>query len=180
LDPDTFQQLIREVKIQSFLNHPSIVKLYHFFVDEESAYLVLEPCLGKNLYQNLKENGKMTEKVVREYIRQVCTAVEYMHKNDIIHRDLKPENILLHEVPLCLSQNSIKICDFGWAVHSPMLRATQCGTPVYTSPEIVKKLPYDSKIDIWSIGILTYELLYGTIPFEIRHIDDLAKIVRFV
>ena len=98
IDSDGLQQLIREVKIQSFLNHPNIVKLYNFFVDETQVYLILEPCLGKNLYQNLKANGKMSEKTVKEYIRQVCTAVEYMHSNDIIHRDLKPENILLHEV----------------------------------------------------------------------------------
>jgi len=71
----------------------------------------------------------------------------------------------------------IKICDFGWAVHSPLLRGTLCGTPLYTSPEIVSHKPYDSKIDIWSIGVLTYELLYGNIPFEIRHLDDLTKIV---
>ena len=72
-------------------------------------------------------------------------------------------------------QNLIKICDFGWAVHSPLLRATQCGTPLYTPPEVVSKRPYDSKIDIWSIGILTYELLYGTIPFEIRQLDDMKE-----
>lgn len=59
----------------------------------------------------------------------------------------------------------VKVCDFGWAVHSPLMRVTQCGTPLYTSPEIVSKVPYDNKIDVWSIGILTYELLYGTIPF---------------
>jgi serine/threonine protein kinase len=90
------QQLIREVKIQSFLAHPHVVRLYHFFVDDDCAYLVLEPCLGRNLYQNLKDAGKVAEKTVKEWIRQVCTAVEFMHLNDIIHRDLKPENILLH------------------------------------------------------------------------------------
>lgn len=62
-------------------------------------------------------------------------------------------------------KNMVKVCDFGWAVHSPLMRVTQCGTPLYTSPEIVSKVPYDNKIDVWSIGILTYELLYGTIPF---------------
>lgn len=59
-------------------------------MDDDSAYLVLEPCLGRNLYQNLKELGKVNEKIVREWIRQVCTAVEFMHRNDIIHRDIKP------------------------------------------------------------------------------------------
>lgn len=73
----------------------------------------------------------MKEKDVRRYIKEICGAVEYMHKNDIIHRDIKPENILMVE-------NTVKICDFGWAVHSPLLRNTQCGTPLYTPPEMVK------------------------------------------
>jgi serine/threonine protein kinase len=55
-----------------------------------------------------------------------------------------------------MTQNTVKICDFGWAIHSPLMRNTQCGTPIYVSPEIVNKEPYDSKIDIWCIGILTY------------------------
>ncbi len=71
----------------------------------------------------------------------------------------------------------IKICDFGWSIHSPLLRETRCGTPLYSSPEIVQKQQYDNKIDIWNIGILTYELIYGKVPFEIRSEEDLLKIV---
>lgn len=99
LNPTNTTQLLREIKIQSFLSHPHIVKLYHVIVDEEYVYLFLEPCLGGDLYSNAKlKNGRLGEKEVREIIKQVTIAVEYMHKNDIIHRDLKPENILLHEV----------------------------------------------------------------------------------
>ena len=72
----------------------------------------------------------------------------------------------------------IKVCDFGWAVHAPTLRKTKCGTPLYVSPEMVQGNHYDSKIDIWSIGVLTYELLHGNIPFEIRNPEDLNKIVE--
>jgi aurora kinase len=71
----------------------------------------------------------------------------------------------------------VKICDFGWAVHSPLLRNTRCGTPLYSSPEMVREEMYDSKVDVWNIGVLTYELLYGSIPFEIRQLSDLSKIV---
>jgi aurora kinase len=95
---------------------------------------------------------------VRKYIKDVCVAIDLMHRHDIIHRDIKPENVIIHE-------NTIKICDFGWAVHSPLLRNTKSGTPLYTPPEMVKDEYYDSKIDIWCIGVLTYEVLYGTIPF---------------
>ena len=95
---------------------------------------------------------------MKKYVKELCSAIEYMHKKDVIHRDIKAENILLHE-------NMMKVCDFGWAVYAPMLRNTQCGTPLYTPPEIVKHQYYDSKVDIWSIGVLTYEMLYGVGPF---------------
>ena len=108
---------------------------------------------------------------MKKYVKEVCSAVEHMHEKDVIHRDIKAENILLHE-------NTVKICDFGWAVYAPMLRNTQCGTPIYTPPEIVKHQYYDKKVDIWCVGVLTYELLYGTSPFEIRHPFDMAKIVE--
>lgn len=74
----------------------------------------------------------------------------------------------------------VKICDFGWAVHSPVLRKTRCGTPLYASPEMVLEEEYGCKIDVWNIGVLTYELIYGNIPFEIRQVSDLSKIVTLM
>lgn len=88
---ETFKnQLIRELKIHSFLNHPNIVKLYGFVIDQESIHMILEPCLGKNLYENIQDYSNISEKLVKIWIRQVCIAIDYMHKNDILHRDLKP------------------------------------------------------------------------------------------
>ena len=81
-----------------------------------------------------------------------------MHGMDIIHRDIKPENILVHH-------STVKICDFGWAVHSHLLRRTCCGTPIYLSPEVLSSQLYDNKVDVWAVGILTYELLCKKIPF---------------
>lgn len=74
-------------------------------------------------------------------------------------------------------QNIAKIGDFGCSIFSPLLRDTVCGTPLYSSPEIVQKQNYDSKVDIWNIGVLTYELLYGKPPFDIRSLKDLEQIV---
>ena len=104
-------------------------------------------------------------------MKEIGSALDYLHKKDIIHRDIKPENILLHE-------NTAKICDFGWAVHSPLLRNTRCGTPLYTCPEMVKEEAYCSKIDIWCLGVLTYEMLFSNVPFEIRNLRDFCKIVE--
>lgn len=82
--------------------------------------------MGGNLYSKILENP-LPEKHTRKYLKEVCTALEYLHNLDIIHRDIKPENIILHE-------NSAKLCDFGWAIHSPTQRLTKCGTPIYTCP----------------------------------------------
>jgi aurora kinase len=91
-------QLVREVKIQSFLDHPNVVQLYAFFSDQEHLYLIMEMCLGGNVYSSMKKEGRFPEERVKTVMRQVCHAIEYMHDNDIIHRDIKPENILFHEV----------------------------------------------------------------------------------
>jgi serine/threonine protein kinase len=97
-DPKVLTQRIREIKIQSYLDHPNIVQLYSVFVEDGYLYLLMELCYSGNLYSNLKLEGRFSEDKIRTVIKQICYAVEYMHDNDILHRDLKPENILFHEV----------------------------------------------------------------------------------
>lgn len=121
------EQLIRQIKIQSFLDHPNICQLYTYFMEDEHIYLILELCNSGNLYTLLRKEGRFSEEKIKDIIRQICYAIEYLHEHDIIHRDIKPENILLH-------QNVVKLCDFGWSVYSPLSRGTLCGTPIYASP----------------------------------------------
>jgi serine/threonine protein kinase len=83
-------QLIREIKIQMFLDHPNIVQLFAFFSDENSIYLVMELCFSGNLYTHLRKESILPEYQIKPIIKQVCHALEYMHDNDILHRDLKP------------------------------------------------------------------------------------------
>jgi serine/threonine protein kinase len=83
-------QRIREIKIQSFLDHPHIVQLYSVFVEENNLYLLMELCSDGTLYECLRREGIFSEERIKTVIRQVCYAVEYMHDNDILHRDLKP------------------------------------------------------------------------------------------
>ena len=77
-----------------------------------------------------------------------------------------------------LENGTAKLCDFGCAIHSPLLRNTKCGTPVYTPPEMVRMQEYDNKVDVWCIGVLTYELLFGCLPFQIRFMYDFDKITN--
>ena len=83
---ETVHQLVREIAIQSHVSHPNIVNLYAFSADKNHFYLLLEPCLFGNLYSRMK---KVEEKIVQKYVKEICTAVDYLHKKDIIHRDIK-------------------------------------------------------------------------------------------
>lgn len=105
--------------------------------------------------------GKLSEKQTARYIRQAISAMMYIHKFNIFHRDIKPENILI------CSGDQLKITDFGWATRAiSTKRKTQCGTMDYICPEIVQHLPYDGSIDLWTLGVLTYELSTGSAPFK--------------
>ena len=89
LNENSFNQMIREIKIQSTLEHPNIVNLYGFSADAENIYMLLEPCLEENLFKKMQDQP-LKEKEVKKYMKDICSAVEYMHKKDIIHRDIKP------------------------------------------------------------------------------------------
>ena len=100
LDEKMTMQLVREIKIQSFLNHPNIVRLYTFFSDIKSIYLVQELCYSGELYSFLKKKKKVPEDLTRVIVQQISRALDYMHECEIIHRDVKPENIIYHNVRL--------------------------------------------------------------------------------
>ena len=113
----------------------------------------------------------MKERDVSQIMKQVCEGVDYIHKEQIIHRDIKPENILFNH-------GVVKISDFGWAVYRGFgMRKTASGSPLYYPPEIVKGEEYDDKIDVWNIGMMTYECILGKIPFRIYTEMDLDRIV---
>lgn len=165
-------QVIKETKIQSFLNHSHIVKLYSVFDDPLNIYLLLELCCEGNLYDYMQSQERLTEDETREFMRDTCEAVAELHVNKIIHRDLKPENIVM-----CFGM--VKICDFGWSTEiQGTMRETFCGSPLYISPELLKGELYDEKVDLWALGILGFELITGTIPFQIVTERDLSKIVN--
>ena len=159
-------QLRREIDIQTHLSHPHILSMYGYFWDADRVYLILEYAPNGELYKALekrvKETGKgFNEKKSANWIYQLSDALHYCHSKDVIHRDIKPENILLG------IDDQLLIADFGWSVHSPSSRrrTTMCGTPAYLSPEILEKKTYDNGVDLWTVGVLTYELLVGALPF---------------
>ncbi|KAJ1963226.1 spindle assembly checkpoint kinase [Dipsacomyces acuminosporus] len=155
------KQLRREVEIQTHLRHPHILRLYGYFHDEKRVYLILEYAAHGEMYKLLQKQGSFTEPEAAKYIAQMATALEYLHKKHVIHRDIKPENLLLS------ANGDLKIADFGWSVHAPnSRRRTLCGTLDYLPPEMVEGRDHNASVDLWSLGVLTYEFLVGVPPFE--------------
>ncbi|KAK1286479.1 Serine/threonine-protein kinase Aurora-1 [Acorus calamus] len=166
-------QLRREVEIQSHLRHPNILRLYGYFYDQTRVYLILEYAARGELYKDLQKCKYFSERRAATYIASLARALIYCHGKHVIHRDIKPENLLIG------LQGDIKIADFGWSVHTYDRRRTMCGTLDYLPPEMVENTEHDAGVDIWSLGVLCYEFLYGVPPFEAKeHSDTYRRIIK--
>lgn len=163
----------REVEIQAHLHHPHIIRLFGYFHDRTNIYLVLEYAEQGELFKKLDADKGFTESQAANYIIQLSQALEYMQRFGIIHRDLKLENILLSK------NGQIKIGDFGWAVQDPRpRRRTLCGTLDYLSPEMISNEPHTQMVDVWSLGIICYELIVGKPPFEELGSDERVSVEK--
>ncbi|KAB1273244.1 Aurora kinase C [Camelus dromedarius] len=146
-------QLRREIEIQAHLQHPNILRLYNYFHDARRVYLILEYAPRGELYKELQKNHTLDEQRTATIMEELADALTYCHEKKVIHRDIKPENLLLG------FRGEVKIADFGW-------RKTMCGTLDYLPPEMIEGRTYNEKVDLWCIGVLCYELLVGSPPFE--------------
>ncbi|KAF8495714.1 kinase-like protein [Russula emetica] len=155
------KQIRREIEIQQNLRHPNVLRLYGYFHDEKRIFLMLEFAGKGELYKQLTKYGCFSERRSSVYIDQMADALSYLHSKHVIHRDIKPENLLLG------INGELKIGDFGWSVHAPSSRRTTlCGTLDYLPPEMVEGREHNEKVDYWALGVLTYEFIVGSPPFE--------------
>ena len=154
--------------------HPNILRLYGYFYDATRIYLILEFAAKGELYKSLQPKGTFDEKLSAKYIKSLAAALQYCHTKHVIHRDIKPENLLLD------MRGDLKIADFGWSVHAPNTRRTTlCGTLDYLPPEMVEGRAHDQMVDVWSLGVLCYEFLVGSPPFEAQgHHETYKKISK--
>uniref|UniRef100_A0A8C3PX10 non-specific serine/threonine protein kinase n=1 Tax=Chrysolophus pictus TaxID=9089 RepID=A0A8C3PX10_CHRPC len=150
LNPTSLQKLFREVRIMKILNHPNIGEVFDYLV----------------------AHGRMKEKEARAKFRQIVSAVQYCHQKCIVHRDLKAENLLLD------SDMNIKIADFGFSNEFTVGNKldTFCGSPPYAAPELFQGKKYDGpEVDVWSLGVILYTLVSGSLPFDGQNLKELRE-----
>jgi len=172
LNPGSLQKLFREVRIMKTLDHPNIVKLFQVIETEKTLYLVMEYASGGEVFDYLVLHGRMKEKEARAKFRQIVSAVQYCHQKKIIHRDLKAENLLLD------SEMNIKIADFGFSNEFVIGNKldTFCGSPPYAAPELFQGKKYDGpEVDVWSLGVILYTLVSGSLPFDGSTLRELRE-----
>lgn len=166
------QRVRREIQIMSSIEHPHIIHIYEVFENKDKIVLIMQYAPGGELYEYVSQSKVLDDAEARRLFRQIATAIFYCHQNKICHRDLKLENILLDE------KNNAKLADFGLSNVFDKKRhlRTFCGSPLYASPEIVQGSPYEGpEVDCWSLGVLLYTLVYGTMPFDGSNFKRLVK-----
>ncbi len=133
------------------------------------VYYLLEYASNGCLFFYINSKKGLSENLALRFLYQTAKAVKYLHDNRFIHRDIKPENILLDD------NFNVKLCDFGWScfLNNTRYRTSVCGTYEYMSPEIVKEKRHDKSVDIWSLGILLFEMLHGSPPFKADSFEEI-------
>ena len=158
-----------EIDILKIGQHPNIIKLYDVFENENYIYIIMEYCSGGDLLSYFEHyNYELPETKVCEIIHKLLMAIYYLHSYGIVHRDLKPENILMTDLT---KSSDIRLLDFGLSkiVGNDEKCTEPYGTLSYVAPEVLLGKPYDKSVDLWSIGIITFLLLCGYLPFDDKH-----------
>ena len=171
--------IINEIELLKQLDHPNIVKIFEYFIDNEGYYLITELCSKGELFDVIRANTRLSEAVTANIMYQLFRAVNYCHyTKNIIHRDLKPENILIESFDSTSGFYNIKVIDFGCAkIYEKHKKENKViGSVYYISPEVLSK-NYNEKCDVWSCGVILYLLLSGKVPFNGRNdLEILEKI----
>ena len=162
-DEDEVEDVQREVQFLSSLKQiPNITRYYGSYLKDTSLWIIMEYCAGGSL-RSLLRPGKIDEKYIGVIMRELLVALKYIHKDNVIHRDIKAANVLI------TNEGSVKLCDFGVAAQlnqSTLRRQTMAGTPYWMAPEVIMEgVYYDTKVDIWSLGITAYEIATGNPPY---------------
>ena len=154
-----YESLLMEKNILMQLDHPFIVTMIKSLKDEQRIYFLMEFVKGKDLFNMLLDLNIVEEETAKFYMACFLLSVEHLHERNIIHRDLKPENVMIDE------EGYPKLIDFGTSKIVSGRTYTTVGTPHYISPEIIMRRGYGTSVDLWSLGIMLYEIIFGKVPF---------------
>jgi len=162
-------RLKSEVILVQSLNHPGIVKIIEFIETINHFYIIMEYCNAGSLFFFKTHNSThfTNSDNMSEFIDQLLSIMRYLHARNIMHRDIKPQNILVVKNSDANCPFTFKLSDFNYAtrVYDKELKSSICGTPLYMSPELLTQTRYTNKSDLWSIGLVLYEIAYGNHPF---------------
>ena len=178
---DSFDlELVRtEIEILKICQHPNIIRLYNVFENADYLYIIMEYCYGGDLFSYLENRHfRLSEKRASTIIHQMATAVYYMHSFGVVHRDLKPENVLMTSND---EDSDIRILDFGLSkILGPYEKCDEpYGTLTYCAPEIIVDEPYSKPVDLWSLGVMTYLMVSGKLPFNAEDENEIARQVVY-
>ncbi|KYM76934.1 Serine/threonine-protein kinase ULK3 [Atta colombica] len=176
LSKSAVDNLVTEIKLLNVLKHEYIVEMKDFFWDEGHIYIVMEYCDGGDLSSFIKKKHKLPESTCRRFLQQLALALKYLRDHNVCHMDLKPQNLLLMRKP----QLVLKVGDFGFAQYlsNSEHKFTIRGSPLYMAPEMLLKHKYDARVDLWSVGVIMYECLFGKAPYSSSSFQELAEKIK--
>lgn len=165
----------QQLRVLMEIDHTGIIKLSDWFETEKTLYVVLEYATGGELFSRIQQQGAFSERDAAAAFRQLLEAVGHMHEKGIAHCNLKPENILYEDG----TYNQLKIAGFSCAQFVPANKKLfvqfGAGTPSYVAPEILKAAGFDTKADMWSLGVILYVMLAGVLPFGSRNMPEMRR-----
>ena len=179
MDSSDLELVRTEIETLKVCQHPNIIRLYNVFENKDYLYLIMEYCSGGDLFSYLENrNFRIPEKRASIIIHKMATAVYYMHNFGVVHRDLKPENVLMTSDD---DEGDIRILDFGLSkILGPYEKCDEpYGTLTYCAPEIIVDEPYAQAVDLWSLGIMTYLMVSGRLPFNAEDENEIARKVVY-
>jgi serine/threonine protein kinase len=179
MDSSDLELVRTEIEILKICQHPYIIKLYDVFENIDYIYIIMEHCSGGDLFSFIKSrNFMLREEKVVVIMYKLCKAVYYVHSYGIAHRDIKPENVLLTSES---EDADVRLVDFGLSkIVGPNQKCTEpYGTLTYCAPEIILDKPYLKTVDSWSLGVMTYLMLSGSLPFSGKDEHEIAKNVVY-
>lgn len=168
------KKVFQEVYLLKKIKHSNVIRLLEVFESEKHMLIVMEYAGGGDLLRLIKKKGKLDEGDTKYIFKQIVYGIAHIHCRSVIHRDIKLDNILLD------SEKGVKICDFGVSkiIKKGQVIQEQCGTPAYLAPEIILDKGYEGFfVDVWSLGVLLYAMLTGTVPFKAPNLEELHELI---